>query len=85
VISSAYKDLLSLTCDSRRFNLSAEVARLLDAVASWKRVQHLEAGEQVEWSGLAMAQIFRGLNTHDWKFSERMQLRANVTPAGAKS
>jgi hypothetical protein len=47
--SSAYKNmlpyLLSLTWDSRRFNQPGEQEKLLVAVASWKRVQHLEAGE----------------------------------------
>ncbi len=86
--SSAYKDrlpyLLSLTWDSRRFSQPGEHGKLLAAVASWKRVQHLEAGEPIEWAEPAHAQIFRGLNSQDWKFSEMMQLRANVTPIGAK-
>jgi hypothetical protein len=86
--SSAYKDrlpyLLSLTWDSRCFNLPGELEKLLTAVASWKRVQHLEAGEPIEWAEPALAQIFRGLISQEWKFSERMQLRANVTPIGAK-
>jgi hypothetical protein len=41
------------------------------------------AGEPVEWSYLALAAIFRGQNHNDWKFSEDMQLRANVTTIGA--
>jgi hypothetical protein len=83
--SSAYKDLLpyllSLTWDARRFNQPGEQAKLRQAVASWKRVQHLEAGEPVEWSTSALAQIFRGLNLNDWKFSEGMQLRVIVHAA----
>jgi hypothetical protein len=86
--ASAYKDLLpyllTLAWESQHFDLPPEVARLLGAVASWKRVQHLEAGEPVEWSGLALAQIFHGLNAQDWKFSKSMQLAANVSPIGAK-
>jgi hypothetical protein len=86
--SSAYKDvlpyLLVIAWEARQFNLSLDVSQLLGKVASWKRVQHLEAGEPVEWSTLALAQIFKGLNDRDWKFSEGMQLRSNVTPIGAK-
>jgi hypothetical protein len=47
-------------------------------------VQHFEATELVEWSEPALAQVVRGLNARDWKFSERLQLRANVTPIGTK-
>jgi hypothetical protein len=32
----------------------------------------------------ALAQIFRGLNAQDWKFSTGMKLATNVTPIGAK-
>jgi hypothetical protein len=64
--------------------LPAETAKLREAVASWKRVQHLEASEPVEWSDLAITTIFRGLNLNDWKFSAGMQLQANVAPIGAK-
>ncbi len=86
--SSAYKDrlpyLLLLTWDSRRFNHPGEHEKLLQAVASWKRGQHLEATEPIEWAEPAIAQIFRGLNAQDWKFSNGMKLAANVTPIGAK-
>jgi hypothetical protein len=86
--SSAYKVLLpyllSLAWDSRRFESPPEINRLREAVASWKRVQHLETGEPIEWSDLALATIFRGLNLNDWKFSTGMQLWANMTPIGAK-
>ncbi|NMC06629.1 MAG: hypothetical protein GYA24_15535 [Candidatus Lokiarchaeota archaeon] len=87
--SSAYKDLLpyllSLAWDSQRFNSPPETtARLLAGVASWKRVQHLEASEPIEWSDLALATIFRGLNLNDWKFSACMQLRTNVALIDAR-
>jgi hypothetical protein len=83
--SSAYNDRLPyLLSFSRRFNLPGEYGKLLAPVASWKRVQHLEASEPIEWAEPARTQIFRGLNSQDWKFSEGMQLRANVTPIGAK-
>lgn len=80
--SSAYRDLfsylLSLTWDSQRFNQPGVQGRLLQAVAAWKRVQHLEAAEPIEWDEPALAQIFRGLNAQEWKFSERLQLQANL-------
>jgi hypothetical protein len=72
--------LLSLTCDSRRFNQRGEHERLRQAVASWKRVQHLEVCEPIEWAEPAHAQIFRGVNTQDWKFSKRIHIILYLTP-----
>jgi hypothetical protein len=44
----------------------------------------LEAGGLIEWIEPALAQVFRGLNAQDWKFSKGMKFAANVTPIGAK-
>jgi hypothetical protein len=57
---------------------------ILIKVASWKRGHHLEASEPIEWVDPALAQIFKGLNDRDWKFSKGMQLAANVSRIDAK-
>jgi hypothetical protein len=57
--------------------LSPDAARLREMVATRKRVQHLKPVEP------ALATIFRSLNLNDLKFSERLQLRSNVTLIGA--
>jgi hypothetical protein len=54
-----------LTWDSQRFNQSGEHEKLLAAVASWKRVQHLEATEPIECADPAIAQVFKGLNAQE--------------------
>ena len=67
--------------DTRTFNL------LGDDVEKWevmgcighKHEYHLTFYFKDEKSISTNTQIFRGLNERDWKYRDRLQLRANVT------
>jgi hypothetical protein len=74
--------LLSLTWDSRRFNLPGEDGKLLAAVASWKRVQHLEVAEPPALSYLADEGELTARESPGQSSTPEPHARAVPVPAG---
>ena len=86
--SSAYRYLraylFSILWGSKSFSLSEDERSLKQKVLSWKKIQHLNQKEPIEWTNHATNTIFRGLRSRSWKFSSRLQLGATITSIGAK-